>query len=149
MKESLWQETVSPHPVSLVFQIPADKASTPRTTTMTFTCFVFFDLFNALTCRSQVRLSASFPGELPCALSETLWSLPKSLRGSGSQAPSSEVGGSRAFLPQTKLIFEIGLLRNHMFLYSVLGSILGQLAVIYVPPLQKIFQTENLGVLGE
>ncbi|NXX62287.1 AT2C2 ATPase, partial [Scopus umbretta] len=28
---------------------------TPRTTTMTFTCFVFFDLFNALTCRSQVR----------------------------------------------------------------------------------------------
>lgn len=57
--------------------------------------------------------------------------------------------GSRAFLPQTKLIFEIGFLRNHMFLYSVLGSILGQLAVIYIPPLQKIFQTENLGVLGE
>ncbi|XP_019490363.1 PREDICTED: calcium-transporting ATPase type 2C member 2 [Hipposideros armiger] len=81
-------------------EIPEDKASTPRTTTMTFTCFVFFDLFNALTCRSQVRL-----------------------------------------------IFEIGFLRNHMFLYSVLGSILGQLAVIYIPPLQKIFQTENLGVL--
>ncbi|XP_023101803.2 calcium-transporting ATPase type 2C member 2 isoform X2 [Felis catus] len=81
-------------------EIPADKASTPRTTTMTFTCFVFFDLFNALTCRSQ-----------------------------------------------TKLIFEIGFLRNSMFLYSVLGSILGQLAVIYIPPLQKIFQTENLGAL--
>ncbi|XP_011368596.1 calcium-transporting ATPase type 2C member 2 [Pteropus vampyrus] len=81
-------------------EIPEDKASTPRTTTMTFTCFVFFDLFNALTCRSQ-----------------------------------------------TKLIFEIGFLRNHMFLYSVLGSILGQLAVIYVPPLQKVFQTENLGAL--
>uniref|UniRef100_A0A8C0SRX7 Calcium-transporting ATPase n=1 Tax=Canis lupus familiaris TaxID=9615 RepID=A0A8C0SRX7_CANLF len=81
-------------------EIPADKASTPRTTTMTFTCFVFFDLFNALTCRSQ-----------------------------------------------TKLIFEIGFLRNPMFLYSVLGSILGQLAVIYVPPLQKVFQTENLGAL--
>ncbi|KAF1504739.1 Calcium-transporting ATPase type 2C member 2, partial [Eudyptula minor] len=73
---------------------------TPRTTTMTFTCFVFFDLFNALTCRSQ-----------------------------------------------TKLIFEIGFFRNCMFLYSVLGSFLGQLAVIYVPPLQKIFQTENLRVL--
>ncbi|XP_004392209.1 PREDICTED: calcium-transporting ATPase type 2C member 2 [Odobenus rosmarus divergens] len=81
-------------------EIPADRASTPRTTTMTFTCFVFFDLFNALTCRSQ-----------------------------------------------TKLIFEIGFLRNPMFLYSVLGSILGQLAVIYIPPLQKIFQTENLGAL--
>ncbi|XP_010716403.1 calcium-transporting ATPase type 2C member 2 isoform X3 [Meleagris gallopavo] len=74
---------------------------TPRTTTMTFTCFVFFDLFNALTCRSQ-----------------------------------------------TKLILEIGFFRNRMFLYSVLGSFLGQLAVIYVPPLQKIFQTENLGVLA-
>ncbi|NWR55931.1 AT2C2 ATPase, partial [Bucorvus abyssinicus] len=73
---------------------------TPRTTTMTFTCFVFFDLFNALTCRSQ-----------------------------------------------TKLIYEIGFFRNRMFLYSALGSFLGQLAVIYVPPLQKIFQTENLGVL--
>ncbi|KAM9192336.1 calcium-transporting ATPase type 2C member 2 [Dugong dugon] len=81
-------------------EIPEDKANTPRTTTMTFTCFVLFDLFNALTCRSQ-----------------------------------------------TKLIFQIGFLRNRMFLYSVLGSILGQLAVIYVPPLQRVFQTENLGVL--
>ncbi|NWW75204.1 AT2C2 ATPase, partial [Climacteris rufus] len=73
---------------------------TPRTTTMTFTCFVFFDLFNALTCRSQ-----------------------------------------------TKLIYEIGFFRNHMFWCSVLGSFLGQLGVIYIPPLQKIFQTENLRVL--
>ncbi|XP_033613788.1 calcium-transporting ATPase type 2C member 2 isoform X2 [Fukomys damarensis] len=81
-------------------EVPEDRASTPRTTTMTFTCFVFFDLFNALSCRSQ-----------------------------------------------TKLILEIGFLRNRMFLYSVLGSLLGQLAVIYVPPLQKVFQTENLGAL--
>ncbi|XP_013363425.1 PREDICTED: calcium-transporting ATPase type 2C member 2 isoform X2 [Chinchilla lanigera] len=81
-------------------EVPEDRASTPRTTTMTFTCFVFFDLFNALTCRSQ-----------------------------------------------TKLILEIGFLRNRMFLYSVFGSLLGQLAVIYVPPLQKVFQTENLGAL--
>ncbi|KAL4835896.1 hypothetical protein H8958_007582 [Nasalis larvatus] len=81
-------------------EMPEDRASTPRTTTMTFTCFVFFDLFNALTCRSQ-----------------------------------------------TKLIFEIGFLGNRMFLYSILGSILGQLAVIYIPPLQRVFQTENLGVL--
>ncbi|XP_008984558.4 calcium-transporting ATPase type 2C member 2 isoform X4 [Callithrix jacchus] len=81
-------------------EMPEDRASTPRTTTMTFTCFVFFDLFNALTCRSQ-----------------------------------------------TKLISEIGFLRNRMFLYSVLGSILGQLVVIYIPPLQRVFQTENLGAL--
>ncbi|OWK15790.1 hypothetical protein Celaphus_00004004, partial [Cervus elaphus hippelaphus] len=83
-------------------EMPEDRASTPRTTTMAFTCFVLFDLFNALTCRSQ-----------------------------------------------TKLIFEIGFLRNRTFLYSVLGSILGQLAVIYTPPLQRVFQTESLGALGD
>ncbi|XP_006022836.1 calcium-transporting ATPase type 2C member 2 isoform X1 [Alligator sinensis] len=77
-----------------------ESGITPRTTTMTFTCFVFFDLFNALTCRSQ-----------------------------------------------TKLIFEVGFFRNRMFLYSVLGSLLGQMAVVYIPPLQKIFQTESLGAL--
>lgn len=77
---------------TLVFQIPEDKASTPRTTTMTFTCFVFFDLFNALTCRSQVRppwaISAPFPGKLTWAFSEKL------------QSPSMSFGGSRiqAFL---------------------------------------------------
>lgn len=56
---------------------------------------------------------------------------------------------SRLSSPQTKLIFEIGFFRNRMFLYSILGSLLGQLAVIYAPPLQKVFQTENLGALGE
>lgn len=32
----------------------SDNKVTPRDTTMTFTCFVFFDMFNALSCRSQV-----------------------------------------------------------------------------------------------
>ncbi|CAJ0936891.1 unnamed protein product [Ranitomeya imitator] len=32
-----------------------DNVITPRDTTMTFTCFVFFDMFNALSSRSQVR----------------------------------------------------------------------------------------------
>ena len=32
-----------------------DNIITPRDTTMTFTCFVFFDLFNALTSRSQTK----------------------------------------------------------------------------------------------
>ena len=32
-----------------------DGIITPRDTTMTFTCFVLFDMFNALSCRSQVR----------------------------------------------------------------------------------------------
>lgn len=33
-----------------------DNMITPRDTTMTFTCFVFFDMFNALSSRSQTRL---------------------------------------------------------------------------------------------
>ncbi|XP_040266480.1 LOW QUALITY PROTEIN: calcium-transporting ATPase type 2C member 2 [Bufo bufo] len=80
-------------------EIPDGKV-TPRTTTMTFTCFVFFDMFNALSCRSL-----------------------------------------------NKTIFEIGIFRNRMFWLSVVGSILGQMAVIYIPPLQKVFLTQNLHAL--
>lgn len=32
-----------------------DNVITPRDQTMTFTCFVFFDMFNALSCRSQTK----------------------------------------------------------------------------------------------
>ncbi|XP_043922669.1 calcium-transporting ATPase type 2C member 1 [Protopterus annectens] len=77
-----------------------DNVITPRDTTMTFTCFVFFDMFNALSSRSL-----------------------------------------------TKSVSEIGLCSNRMFCYAVLGSIMGQLLVIYFPPLQKVFQTESLGAL--
>lgn len=68
-------------------------------TTMTFTCFVLFDMFNALACRSESK-SILF-GELP-------------------------------------------LFGNKMFNYAVLGSLLGQTCVIYLPFLQRIFQTESL-----
>lgn len=37
------------------------NGNTARDTTMTFTCFVFFDMFNALSCRSQVRYRTSIP----------------------------------------------------------------------------------------
>lgn len=70
---------------------------TKRDTTMTFTCFVFFDMFNALSCRSQ-----------------------------------------------TKSIFKIGFFTNKMFLLAVGFSVIGQLLVIYFPPLQMVFQTEAL-----
>ena len=33
-----------------------DGTVTPRDTTMTFTCFVLFDMFNALSCRSLVSI---------------------------------------------------------------------------------------------
>ncbi|XP_066547470.1 calcium-transporting ATPase type 2C member 1 isoform X2 [Amia ocellicauda] len=76
-----------------------DNVITPRDTTMTFTCFVFFDMFNALSSRSQ-----------------------------------------------TRFVHEMGLCSNKMFCYAVLGSIMGQLLVIYFPPLQKVFQTESLSI---
>jgi Ca2+-transporting ATPase len=80
----------------------SDNLVTPRDTTMTFTCFVFFDMWNALSCRSS-----------------------------------------------KKSVFEIGLFRNKMFVLAVSGSIIGQLMVIYFPPLQAIFQTEALHLMGK
>uniref|UniRef100_A0A7N8YQM1 Calcium-transporting ATPase n=1 Tax=Mastacembelus armatus TaxID=205130 RepID=A0A7N8YQM1_9TELE len=76
-----------------------DNMITPRDTTMTFTCFVFFDMFNALSSRSQ-----------------------------------------------TRMVHEMGLCSNRTFCYAVLASIMGQLLVIYFPPLQNIFQTESLSI---
>ncbi|XP_062841321.1 calcium-transporting ATPase type 2C member 1 isoform X2 [Trichomycterus rosablanca] len=77
-----------------------DNEITPRDTTMTFTCFVFFDMFNALSSRSQ-----------------------------------------------TQLVHEMGLCSNRTFCFAVLASIMGQLLVIYFPPLQAVFQTESLSIL--
>ncbi|KAK4548820.1 hypothetical protein LTR36_008593 [Oleoguttula mirabilis] len=75
-----------------------------RDTTLTFTQFVLFDMFNALTCRSASK--SVLRGELP-------------LYGKGG---------------------------NKMFNFAVLGSLAGQGLVIYFPPLQRVFQTEALGV---
>lgn len=45
---------------------------------------------------------------------------------------------------QSKSVFTIGLFSNKLFLFSVAGSIIGQMLVIYAPPLQRIFVTEPL-----
>jgi Ca2+-transporting ATPase len=74
---------------------------TKRDTTMTFTTFVLFDMFNALTCRSESK---------------------------------------------SVLFGEIKLFGNRMFNYAVAGSLAGQLCVIYLPFLQRVFQTEALGL---
>lgn len=39
-----------------ILQMSADNKITPRDTTMTFTCFVLFDMWNALSCRSSRKL---------------------------------------------------------------------------------------------
>ena len=93
-----------------------DGRMTARDTTMTFTCFVFFDMFNAL----------RYDGD------------------------TSAINQSMQFLffsssrSQDKLISEIGFFSNRVFCVAVALSIIGQLAVIYFPPLQYVFQTEAL-----
>jgi P-type Ca2+ transporter type 2C len=77
------------------------RTVTKRDTTMTFTTFVLFDMFNALTCRSESK---------------------------------------------SVLFGEIKLLGNKMFNYAVAGSLAGQLCVIYLPFLQRVFQTEALSL---
>ena len=80
-------------------EMSIDNSISARDTTMTFTCFVFFDMFNALTCRSESK---------------------SILRG------------------------QIGIADNRLFSLAVGGSLLGQMAVIYLPFFQRIFQTEGL-----
>ncbi|KAF8447020.1 hypothetical protein BGX38DRAFT_1270655 [Terfezia claveryi] len=77
-----------------------DGVVTARDTTMTFTCFVLFDLFNALSCRSEGK---------------------------------------------SVLLGEVEFFGNKMFNFAVGASLLGQGAVIYLPWLQTVFQTEALG----
>ena len=48
---------------------------------------------------------------------------------------------------QTKSVLSLGVFSNRMFLYAVGGSLVGQLLVIYFPPLQAVFQTEPLTYL--
>ncbi|RMZ80939.1 hypothetical protein DV737_g2782, partial [Chaetothyriales sp. CBS 132003] len=81
---------------------PGSRIVTKRDTTMTFTTFVLFDMFNALTCRSESK---------------------------------------------SVLFGEIKVFGNKMFNYAVAGSLFGQLLVIYLPVLQRVFQTEALSLL--
>ena len=45
-----------------------------------------------------------------------------------------------------KCFFEMSPTSNPAFLWAIGGSILGQLLVVYYPPLQEVFQTESLSV---
>jgi len=82
-----------------VREMAVDGVVTARDTTMTFTGFVLFDMFNALTCRSEGK---SF------------------MRG------------------------DIGYFNNKAFNVAVGASLLGQAFVVYLPFLQRAFQTEAL-----
>ena len=43
-----------------------------------------------------------------------------------------------------KCFYEMSLTSNPAFLWAIGGSVLGQLSVVYFPPLQEVFQTEAL-----
>ena len=86
-------------PFLVYWQTMLDGEVTARDGTMTFTTFVCFDLFNALSCRSQ-----------------------------------------------SKSVFSLGLTSNRAFLAAAGLSTAGQLAVIYLSPLQKVFRTEGLAL---
>ena len=84
-----------------------------------------FSLFFYLLLPFLLFLFLSFTPLLPSSTSLTSWSVfPSNL--------------------QTESSFSLGLLRNEPFLYAVAGSLLGQLLVVYFPPLQAIFLTEAL-----
>jgi len=68
-----------------------------RATTVSFTTFVMFQMFNAMNCRSE-----------------------------------------------TLSMFKIGFFKNKFFVFAVAGSILMQLAAIYVPIFQMLFETVSL-----
>jgi len=57
LKRVITQATVIMLGTMLVYvrEMTADGIVTSRDTTMTFTCFVLFDMFNALTCRSEAK----------------------------------------------------------------------------------------------
>jgi len=46
----------------------------------------------------------------------------------------------------TKSVFQLGVFTNRPFCLAVLFSLVGQMLVVYAPPLQYIFQTEALSL---
>eukprot|EP01094_Clydonella_sp_ATCC50884_P008937 TRINITY_DN18479_c0_g1_i1.p2 TRINITY_DN18479_c0_g1~~TRINITY_DN18479_c0_g1_i1.p2 ORF type:complete len:268 (+),score=113.25 TRINITY_DN18479_c0_g1_i1:60-806(+) len=72
----------------------SDMDPLKRSRTVSFTTFVFFQMFNAANCRSE-----------------------------------------------TKSVFAMGLLRNRFFVLAITASVAMQLAAVYVPLLQRLFET--------
>ncbi|KAL9129645.1 MAG: hypothetical protein Q9217_001963 [Psora testacea] len=82
-------------------EMDADNSVSKHDTTMTFTCFVLSDMFNALTCRSESK---------------------------------------------SVLLGEVKLFGNKNFNYSVGLSLLGQMAIVYLPFFQAYADTEGLEI---
>lgn len=110
-----------------------DGVVTARDTTMTFTTFVMYDMFNALACRSANKTVFQIGTSQRCPV----------LQG---QHPLSPAITPHCPLPAHVHPCYTGFWSNRFFLFAVGGSLLGQVAVIYISPLQAIFQTEAIGL---
>ena len=107
---------------------------------MTFTTFVMFDMFNALSCRSSSKVP-------PCCLARGVGGL--EVKGGArththTQCPHGYPPLTLPPLP-TQSVLTIGLTSNRMFLIAVCGSLIGQMLVIYCPPLQVGCNTRRGG----
>ncbi|MEI6286479.1 MAG: cation-translocating P-type ATPase [Bacillota bacterium] len=58
----------------------------------------------------------------------------------------AQLAHALAVRSRTESIFAIGFCSNKTMLFSVFGSVIAQLAIIYLPPLQLIFKTEALSL---
>ena len=110
---------------------------TPRDTTMTFTCFVLFDMWNALSCRSSRKMIYE--------IGLTRWLFGYSIVFANARLPSSHC--LTLFFHHCFLFWMF--FRNRMFCVAIAGSLICQLLVIYFPPLQRVFQTESLYLHGK
>merc|ERR1719350_1245127 len=93
-----------------------DGKVTNKDTTMTFTYFVFFDMFNALSCRSATK--SVFQLGLFTTMTFTCFVF-------------FDMFNALSCRSATKSVFELGLFSNKAFCAAVLFSIVGQLLVIY------------------
>uniref|UniRef100_A0A7S4M3N9 Calcium-transporting ATPase n=1 Tax=Vannella robusta TaxID=1487602 RepID=A0A7S4M3N9_9EUKA len=80
------------------FYYHLDEDNLARASTIAFTTFVMFQLFNAMNCRSETRSA-----------------------------------------------FKLGLTSNKFFILAILGCLIMQLAAIYFPWFQLLFETESIG----
>lgn len=132
---------VCQHDPSPEYSLPAspslqtqDEVVTTRDVTMTFTCFVLFDMFNALSCRSMVCQGQSYVYVYLYGQHQNTYCIVHTHL------------HHHIHHTQTKSVFTIGLFSNKMFLLAVGGSLVGQLLVIYFPLLQVVFQTGALSL---
>lgn len=114
-------------------EMSSDNTVTARDTTMTFTCFVFFDMFNALTCRSEGK--SILRGELVLT---------------GNRMFNFAVGGSLLgqfaviYVPVFQRIFQTeGLGLRDLGVLVALAS-----SVFWIDEARKYLRTRNRGIRG-